>query len=89
MCMQRNTHADSERQISYLNFPLLFVSQFPAFIIAITRDSNVRFLLARYVSIVNLCECRNVRRILVREVSAPLPPEAKKISKISLRNVAF
>ena len=32
---------------------------------------------------------RNVCGILVREVNAPLPPEAKKILKISLRNSAF
>ena len=32
---------------------------------------------------------RNVRRILVRGINAPLPPEAKKISKIWLRNSAF
>ena len=32
---------------------------------------------------------KNVRRILVRGVNAPLPPEAKKILKIWLRNGAF
>jgi len=32
---------------------------------------------------------RNVRRILVRGVNASLPPEAKKILKIWLRNGAF
>ena len=32
---------------------------------------------------------KNVRRILIRGVNAPLPPEAKKILKIWLRNGAF
>ena len=32
---------------------------------------------------------KGVRRILVRGVNAPLPPEAKKIMKILLRNGAF
>jgi len=32
---------------------------------------------------------RNVHKILVRGVNVPLPPEAKKILKISLQNGAF
>ena len=57
--------------------------------------NSVKVTLLQYLDTCRLLFCDsqssvgNVRRILVSGVSAPLPPEAKKILKIWLRNGAF
>ena len=56
---------------------------------AITHHHCARCLRSWLAQAGNESVPRNVRRILVRGVNPPLPPEAKKILKIWLRNGAF